>query len=94
MPSRQVIWAARARFTLRFQLGDCCAICSSTRNLEFDCIQPQGHAHHAAGVIHRTVFYRKQHREGNLQLLCKRCHKKKSVAEHKQWLERQENEPF
>lgn len=82
MTRRQVVWARSARQRLRMALGGECAVCGSTEGLEFDCIVPQGPAHHRTGVIGRTCFYRKQHAVGNLQLLCPACHAPKSAAEY------------
>jgi len=94
MPQHPYTWARNARFKLTFELGGCCRECGSTKELEFDCIEAQGHHHHTVGFVHRTVFYRKQHKAGNLQLLCRPCHKKKSKIEFAKFQEREENEPF
>lgn len=94
MPQHPTTWARNARFRLVFALGGCCAECGATKELEFDCIEPQGHHHHAIGYVHRTVFYRRQHKEGNLQLLCYRCHKKKTKADLEKLREIEENQPF
>jgi len=81
MAKRQVAWARTARERLRLALGGLCVRCGSSLEIEFDCIQPCGHAHHMAGAVMRTSFYRKQARAGNLQLLCAACHRKKSALE-------------
>lgn len=94
MPQHPTIWARNARFKLLFLLGGCCAHCSSTRELEFDCKIPQGHVHHTLGTAKRMVFYRKQHAAGNLQILCKRCHKKKSVLDVAYLNQLEETQPF
>lgn len=83
MTSRQVIWARKVKQHLRALLGARCAQCGATEELEFDCIVPQGHAHHAAGTVSRATFYRRQFAEGNLQLLCGPCHVAKSRAENR-----------
>lgn len=92
MSKRHVNWAHKAKFTLQFALGGRCIECGTTKNLEFDCINPQGHRHHAIGFVRRICFYRKQHVLNNLQLLCRKCHIKKSVKEHQ--IEIEENTPF
>lgn len=73
MGARQKEWARKARKTLRATLGNKCALCGTTRRLEFDCIIPQGDAHHKFDTSARMSFYRQQFREGNLRLLCQRC---------------------
>lgn len=81
MARRQVRWAKRALDVLRVSLRGRCNNCGAEQSLEFDCIVPQGHKHHAAGISARACFYRKQARLGNLQLLCEPCHRRKSAAE-------------
>jgi len=81
MGQRQKDWARRARKALRALLGGRCALCGSRRKLEFDCISARGHRHHRIEVSARTSFYRLQHSEGNLQLLCSACHGDKSAAD-------------
>ena len=82
--TRQVIWARSARARLREALGSYCAKCGATTHLEFHCIVPQGHEHHGAGITARTCFYRRQHRNHNLQLLCPECHAIATALEHLQ----------
>ena len=96
MAKRQKEWARQARFELMFKLGGACVECGTDRDLDFDCIIPQGPAHHRdMDTSHRMSFYRRQHAEGNLQLLCRhKCHKKKNVADLKRQQEKEENEPF
>lgn len=94
MPQHPTTWARNARFNLLFKLGGCCAECSITKELEFDCIIPQGHYHHAIGKVHRMVFYRKQHAEGNLQILCRGCNRKKVKSDLVYLRQKAENEPF
>ena len=67
-------WPHRARAHLFTLLGERCAWCGRDSELQFDCIVPQGHAHHAMGARSRMVFYRRQWRRQNLQLLCPDCH--------------------
>lgn len=77
----EVDWALKARVKLKLALGWKCAVCGTRRRLEFDCIVPQGHKHHAIGVIGRTCFYRAQNAVGNLQLLCRKHHLVKTLQE-------------
>ena len=78
---RQRVWADRARFDLRERLGGVCVHCGSEKNLEFDCIEPQGDRHHRMESSIRVSFYRKEFRRNNLQLLCRECHIRKSLTE-------------
>lgn len=94
MPQNMVTWARNARFKLMFELGGQCARCGKVKELEFDCIVPQGHVHHRLGVSSRMVFYRRQHKAGNLQILCRVCNNKKSVSDLAYLQEKAENEPF
>jgi len=96
MAKRQKEWARRARFELMFKLGGACFECGTDKHLDFDCIIPQGPAHHRSmDTSQRVSFYRRQHKEGNLQLLCRhKCHKKKTVADLKRQQEKEDNEPF
>lgn len=94
MPQHPTLWARNARFNLLFQLGGCCAQCSATRELEFDCIVPQGDWHHRLGTAKRMTFYRRQHKEGNLQILCKRCNGKKSKSDLVYLKQLEETQPF
>jgi len=81
MPNRQTLWSRVARNRLRDALGRACAACGGKDDLEFDCIKPQGDSHHRVGILGRTCFYRQQHAQGNLQLLCSRCHLIKSICD-------------
>jgi len=95
MAKRQKEWARKAKFELLFKLGGACVECGTDKHLDFDCIIPQGDAHHRLDTARRLSFYRRQHQEGNLQLLCRhKCHKKKNVADLKRQQEKEENEPF
>lgn len=94
MGMRQKEWARKARKALKGKLGGCCAICGSKRNLEFDCIQPQGHAHHWAEPSTRLCFYRKQYAAGNLQILCRACHIPKSRQENQALRQLATTNPF
>lgn len=81
MAQRQVKWAHKAKRKLRKALGGKCVKCTTTLKLEFDCIQPQGHWHHKIGLTWRISFYRQQAAINNLQLLCEKCHLKKTACE-------------
>lgn len=82
MAKRQKAWARRKTAELRRQLGGVCARCGKRRrNLEFDCIIPQGHKHHRMEFSWRMSFYNAQFQAGNLQLLCDPCHNRKSALD-------------
>ena len=81
MGKRQKIWARRARARLIELLGGRCVRCGTDENLELDCIAPRGHDHHRCDTSSRICFYRQQHREGNLQVLCSECHLLKTSAD-------------
>lgn len=92
MAKAQKEWAKKAKFYLMFKLGGACFRCGTDKHLDFDCIEPQGDAHHRLDTARRISFYRRQHAEGNLQLLCRhKCHKIKNKED---FLKKQENEPF
>lgn len=80
--TRQNYWGRRTIERLRAVLGNVCNHCGARENLELDCIKPQGHGHHAAGANARACFYRRQLRQGNLQILCRSCHEKKTADEN------------
>ena len=82
MGLRQRQWAARRRQVILDQLGERCAHCSSTKDLEFDCIQSPGDWHHNIEWSWRMSFYNRMLKEGNLQILCRICHSKKSNRTH------------
>lgn len=90
MAKHQKEWARQARFTLTFLMGGACR-CGEDKDLDFDCITPQGDTHHKMDTSARMSFYRKQHKEKNLQLLCKQCHKQKNKEDE---IKRRDNEPF
>jgi hypothetical protein len=87
MGKRQKEWARQARFRLQFLLGGQCRKCGSVETLCFDCIEPRGDFHHRLDTSARMSFYHREHKAGNLQLLCAECNGIKSLQE-------QETVPF
>ena len=81
MAKAQKEWARRKRSELLELLGNVCAHCGTTENLEFDCISPRGDRHHRGEASQRMCFYRRQFREGNLQVLCNVCNGRKGDEE-------------
>lgn len=79
MAYRQRNWAREWTKKLRSILGGKCNYCGLRERLEFDLIHPidtQG-KHHKMEWSWRLSFYRKQHTNQNLQLLCQKCNGKK-----------------
>lgn len=85
-------WATKGMDSLRDALGAKCAQCGGSDELEFDCIIPQGDKHHKWETNRRYVFYKRQHEQKNLQLLCRVDHEKKSRGEQ-YWLWNQAPSP-
>lgn len=81
MAKRQRDWGRRTITRIRLILGGRCCRCGADQRLELDCIVPQGHRHHAAGIAQRASFYRRMLRAGNLQLLCSTCHTRKTALD-------------
>lgn len=79
-------WAKRERERLMTILGGKCVFCGETSNLTFDCIKPQGGAHHKGSTDQRMCFYRKMFFAGNLQILCHSCNSKKAAHEQPVYL--------
>lgn len=93
------IWAKKRRRYIKGLLGYRCNLCGIHELLKedlldpktqkpillvFDCIIAQGDKHHKGSTDQRMIFYWKQYKANNLQLLCEKCHDKKSSAEHPQ----------
>jgi 5-methylcytosine-specific restriction endonuclease McrA len=81
MAQRQRQWARISLSRLKAALGNCCNVCGSSEAPQFDCIRPRGHRHHAESITFRATFYWREARQGNLQLLCESCHRRKSARE-------------
>ena len=84
MGHRQRIWARKIREQLLNELGRFCKKCKTTKNLTFDVIIPDGKrhedGHHKIEWSWRMSFYRQQHFNGNLQVLCEHCNNLKRNA--------------
>lgn len=81
MSKKEKARGRRRRKELLEVLGNKCAWCGTTHNLEFDCIIPQGGKHHRMDAAVRMDFYWRQHHKGNIQILCKKDNHDKSVAD-------------
>lgn len=77
MAKAQREWARRSYGQLIALLGQMCACCGNVKDLELDCIKPQGDRHHKIEWSWRVSFYRKQYRRHNLQCLCTKCNSRK-----------------
>ena len=71
------------KLELQLLLGAFCKHCGTEDELEFDCIDPQGGYHHRMNSCDRVYFYRRQHAERNLQILCALCHRAKTINDNK-----------
>jgi 5-methylcytosine-specific restriction endonuclease McrA len=75
---RQRKWAASKRDELFLWLGGYCVDCGTTKDLEFDVIEPVNSDHHRRyDWSWRMSFYRGQYRIGNLALRCTKCNSAK-----------------
>jgi hypothetical protein len=85
MSKRAKKWARSAREKLKAALGSKCTVCHATTDLEFDCREPRGHAHHGGSTDQRMLFYRREARRGNLQLLCSKHNALKADMPWHEW---------
>lgn len=83
MGARQMLWARKLRRKIMRELEYECTFCKATRHLQFDCKEPVGNSHGKWSYDTRIRFYREQLKEGNLQVLCSKCHDKKSAKERR-----------
>ena len=87
MGLRQRAWARCWRDYMVKELGGECCDCHRKPpevKFEFDCIVPQGDAHHKMEWSQRITFYKRQFCEGNLALRCEECHVIKTKNENSQ----------
>lgn len=75
---------AEQKMHLIEDLGARCTWCSRTDDLEFDCITPRGREHHGKSQCDRVRFYVHEYIAGNLQLLCRTCHARKSIEDKRE----------
>lgn len=103
MPQPVKEWRQIARRKLKIALGGECVHCGNDNlaKLTFDHIEPlteEQHLHRVKiGANSRLVLYRKEAKEGLLQLLCQRCQlvKNKTLfSSTKQPKKKNENTPF
>lgn len=81
MSRRAKIWAINARIKLMAELGGQCKACGSLINLTFDCIKSIGDDHHKGSTDQRMIFYNKEHKKKNIQILCHSCNSQKKAKE-------------
>ena len=72
---------------LKESIGDCCAFCGTTENLELDHINPKVGGHHKhrghRGKTTSLSHIRSQLQLENLRWLCKDCHRERSNQQMK-----------
>jgi 5-methylcytosine-specific restriction endonuclease McrA len=78
MGKRQRKWARKVRLFILDKLGGKCAKCGTTENLELDTIIPTGHTITQREQSQLACHYRRQLKENNLQILCKKHNRQKS----------------
>ena len=82
---RQTRFYRRCRDELFQLLGRVCKKCGATEGLSFDIIiadlEPKSH-HGKMSSNQRIVYYRRQHENGNVQVLCLSCNTTKSNTEN------------
>lgn|SRR5574339_16971 len=69
--------AYRRRLTLIDTLGGKCAHCGTRKNLEIDHIHGRDWDPAKKSRWSRIVIYEREAKEGKLQVLCRKCNKKK-----------------
>lgn len=84
MAKRHKRRAKERRKELLHLLNNVCKHCGTTENLTFDCIQSKGDKHHKYDTSQRMCFYWREHRNGNIQILCDKCNSKKRAQEEEQ----------
>lgn len=91
MGRRQRTWAKRAYDRLLLQLGGRCALCGSLSGLSIDHIDGCTYIHSKLEWSHRISVYRREAKEGKLQVLCAKCNSKKGDPVEPIW-DAQENQ--
>jgi len=77
MGKRQREWARRAYDRLIVELGGKCVQCGSLSALTVDHIEGCEYAHETVEWSYRVSIYRREAKEGKLQVLCATCNQKK-----------------
>lgn len=77
MAKRHRDWAVRARRRLIQDLGGRCVLCGQDWNLELDHINGTEVVLRDKESSARVCLYRREAKEGKLQVLCKPCNKAK-----------------
>lgn len=65
------------------ELGGCCCYCSSTDNLQFDHKDPSKKKFQFTKILNNKSTYEIDTEWKNCQLLCEKCHLKKTITEKK-----------
>lgn len=77
MSLRQRIWANKAKARLVQEMGAICWCCGSGEPLEIDHIDGRKWSIRKTEFSHRICRYRREWKEGKVQLLCPACNKAK-----------------
>ena len=77
MAKRQKEWARRAYEALIISLGGRCRHCGATAGLSIDHIEGCDFVHNKVEWSARISIYRREAKEGKLQVLCIKCNSKK-----------------
>lgn len=91
--SKSNLWAEKIRCELLLFLGGYCKLCGATKHLEFDHVVPIDWTPSAKSQSQRAAEYKREFAKGNLQILCSKCHGKKT-AEFRGFEVDPENCPF
>lgn len=83
MGKRQRDWARRAYDRLIIELGGKCAQCGVLSALTIDHIDGCEFEHQKLEWSFRVSVYRREAKEGKLQVLCEKCNQKKGRPEPK-----------
>lgn len=95
MAKRHKEVAKKLRAFWKHELGGKCEMAYTGKcrgQLTFDCIIPQGDAHHKGSTDQRMAFYVKQIRLNNIQLLCEKHNAQKKAREMGLFVRERRNE--
>jgi len=92
MPTPSSKWAVQARRNLVIELGGKCVVCGETdmEKLQIDHIEGRDWDLEKFSSSHRVSIYRREAKEGKLQVLCK----KHNLARRKGGKDKERGDPF
>lgn len=94
MGARQLEWARKRRMEIVQTLGGFCIHCRTEEKLEIDCIVPTHHTARSRDASSLVSHYNSQLKINNLQLLCDRCHGRKTRIDSEIESQIQSESPF